>query len=312
MALQRTGDQLKDVVILKGVTPVADKELGRGAYGRVFTVKYCGLQCAAKEIHSILVEGVSDEEKAKIKSSFIRECFHCSLIRHPNIVQFLGVYYPKEQSEFPIMVMELMDKSLTTFIEENKTNITLYTKISILHGVTLGLCYLHAQDPPIVHRDLSSNNVLLTNHLIAKISDLGLAKMIQSDSRRTNSRLTTAPGTLHFMPPEALDSNPVYGPPVDVFSFAVITLHLFSEEWPIPLNQVKLDPKTKVLIALSEIDRRQNYLDKIPRKVISLKELVEECLSNDPADRPPIEVVCEKIDNFAVWTILFSSTTYKN
>ena len=115
--------------------------------------------------------------------------------------------------------------------------------MSILYDVCLGLSYLHGRDPPVIHRDLSSNNVLLTSHLVAKISDLGLARMIQADSKQTRSRLTTAPGTLHFMPPEMLDEDdPVYGTPVDMFSFAGIALHVFSEEWPTPTASKKRDP----------------------------------------------------------------------
>ena len=293
-------DQLKDVT-LKGVVRI-NKDLGRGSYCKVFAVKYCGLLCAAKEIHQILTEGVNEEEKQAIKSSFIRECHHCSIIRHPNIVQFMGVWYSTEQSDLPIMVMELMEQSLSSFIEKNATKISIETKISILHDVSLGLSYLHARDPPVVHRDLSSNNVLLTDHLRAKISDLGLAKIIKADSKRmtSRSRLTTAPGTLHFMPPETLDEeNPVYGTPVDVFSFAVIAVHLFSEEWPSPAPAVKQDTKTKALIALSEKERRQRYLDKMTVDAM-LKKLVENCLENDPNDRPAMEVVCEKIEKLKV------------
>jgi len=291
-------DQLKDVT-LKNVVR-ANKDLGRGSFCKVFAVKYCGLLCAAKEIHSILTEGVSEEDKQAIKNSFIRECHQCKVIRHPNIVQFMGVWYSSEQSDFPIMVMELMDQSLTSFIEKNVSKVAVDTKISILYDISLGLSYLHAQDPPIVHRDLSSNNVLLTDHLKAKISDLGLAKIIKPDSKNTPSRLTAAPGTLHFMPPETLDiRNPVYGTPVDVFSFAVITAHIFSEEWPTPAPAVKQDAVNKSLTALSEKERRQSYLDKIMVNT-ELKKLVESCLQNDPNDRPVIEVVCEKFEHLKV------------
>ena len=108
--------------------------------------------------------------------------------------------------------MELMDTGLTSFIAKNQSKITVKTKLSILHDVSLGLSYLHGRRPAVIHRDLSSNNVLLTSHLVAKISDLGMAKMIRADSKQTKSRLTTAPGTLHFMPPEALEEeDPVYG-----------------------------------------------------------------------------------------------------
>ena len=87
MASQDVLDQLKHLT-LKDVV-LLNEELGRGAYGKVFTVKYFGLPCAAKEIHSHLLDGVSPEEKKAIKDGFIRECYHSSLIRHPNIVQFM-------------------------------------------------------------------------------------------------------------------------------------------------------------------------------------------------------------------------------
>ena len=131
-------------------------------YGSVFTVKYGGVVCAAKKIHSILVdEDVSLEQKRTIKRQFVRECICCSGIRHPNIVQFLGVYYSGESS-LPIMVMELMDISLTSFIETNKSQIAIQTKMSILYDVSQGLSFLHNHQPQILHRDLSPNNVMLT------------------------------------------------------------------------------------------------------------------------------------------------------
>ena len=301
MASRDLTDQLKDLT-LEDVIP-QNKELGRGAYGKVFTVKYLGLPCAAKEIHSLLIDGVSLEEKKAIKDGFIRECYHSSLIRHPNIVQFMGVYYAKPsdpRADLPIMVMELMDTSLTSFIENNQSKIAMKTKLSILHDVSLGLSYLHGRRPAVIHRDLSSNNVLLSGrgNLVAKISDLGTAKMVRADSKQTKSRLTTAPGTLHFMPPEALDEeDPVYGTPVDVFSFGGITLHLYSEKWPTPSGPKKRDPKTNKLVALSEAQRRQPYLDKIPGEVTALKEIMIRCLDDDAHERPPIKEVSELIES---------------
>ena len=302
MAAEDLSDRLKDLTLEDVI--LLNKELGRGAYGKVFSVKYLGLPCAAKEIHSLLLDGVSPEDKKAIKDGFIRECYHSSLIRHPNIVQFMGVYYAK-QSDLPIMVMELMDTSLTSFIENNQSKIAIKTKLSILHDVSLGLSYLHGRRPAVIHRDLSSNNVLLTSHLVAKISDLGTAKMIRADSKQTKSRLTTAPGTLHFMPPEALEEdNPVYDTPIDVFSFAGITVHLFSEEWPTPSAQKKRDPETKKLVALSEPQRRLQYLDKIPGEVTALKEMMIRCLDDDADERPPIKEVSEMIESLKASYIL--------
>ena len=69
-------------------------------------------------------------------------------------------------------------------------------KLSILVDVSRGLWYLHSHNPPVIHRDLSPNNVLLTSQFVAKISDLGVAKVIEADSKKTKTR---APGTVDFI-----------------------------------------------------------------------------------------------------------------
>ena len=290
-----TGESIQGFV-LKGVTPLNRKELGRGAYGKVYEVKYCETVCAAKEIHSILIEEVGETERRLTIESFLRECRQCSMLRHPNVIQFLGVYYPTEagganRMRLPVMVMEMMADSLTSFVDKHE-KIPVHIKYSIVHDVSLGLCYLHNHDPPIVHRDLSPNNVLLTAHHVAKISDLGVAKVIKADSRKT---MTKAPGTVDFMPPESLDDTPEYGPPMDVFSLAGIILHTFNQQWPRPSNNVKFDPKTRKMVALSEVERRQQYLDKMIGEAEVLRPLVEECLDYDPIVRPTIATVCERI-----------------
>ena len=218
------------------------------------------------------------------------------MLRHPNVIQFLGVYYPNgadgaNRIRLPVMVMEMMADSLTSFVDKHE-KIPVHIKYSIVHDVSLGLCYLHNHDPPIVHRDLSPNNILLTAHHVAKISDLGVAKVIKVDSRKT---MTKAPGTVDFMPPESLDDTPEYGPPMDVFSFAGIILHTFNQQWPSPSKQVQFDPKTRKRVAMSEIERRQHCLDNMTGETTALRPLVEECLDDDPVVRPTIATVCKRI-----------------
>ena len=293
-----SGDDFQGLV-LNGVTPLDRDELGRGAYGRVYAIKYHGTICAAKEIHSILVEGVEQAQMQRTVQSFMRECRQCSTLRHPNVVQFLGVYYPSAEDgvcgriRLPVMVMEMLADSLTTLVDKHE-KIPVHIKFSIIHDVSLGLCYLHNHDPPIVHRDLSPNNILLTTHHIAKISDLGVAKVIKADSTKT---MTKAPGTADFMCPEALTDDPEYGPPMDVFSFAGIILHTFTQQWPHPTEQVQFDCKTRKMVAFSEVERRQQFLEKFGgrREAKVLRPLVEKCLDNDPAIRPTIAAVSEEI-----------------
>ena len=289
--------QLKRVT-LKKVVPL-NKELGRGSYASVFTVKHNEVIYAAKKIHSILIEDVSMEEKQRIKDDFIQECLCCSNIQHPNIVQFVGVYFQSDQSNFPILVMELMHTSLTKLIDNNKSKISFRTKISILHDVLLGLNFLHNHKPQILHRDLSPNNIMLTIELVAKIGDLGVAKVVRAGSKEATSKLKltrAVPGTPDFMPPEAMTVDSVYSTPIDIFSFGGITLYVFSEEWPTPSEPKMIDPGTKKLVALSETKRREQYLKKITGKAVELRKMIEQCLDDDPDKRPSIQEMSAIID----------------
>ena len=250
--------------------------IGRGTYGRVIKVYVHETLCAAKEVHPALVEpNVSAEESETIIKSFCEECIKASRIHHPNVVQMLGIHWPATpQAKLPWLVMEMMQTSLKSFLEEHEQGkIPLHFKLSILVDVAQGLEFLHGQD--IIHRDLSSNNVLLTKHLIAKIADLGVAKVIQENKMKTH---TQAPGTMHFMPPEALKNRPHYGKPVDVFSLACVTLHVMSHQWPEAKNLLPEGTMT----ALTEIERRDEYITFCTQS--ALRELVELCLHNKPEE----------------------------
>jgi len=131
------GEKFKKLT-LNGIKPLTH-ELGRGAYGRVYQVKYRGVPFAAKEVHSTLLEYAG---ASRLRENFERECIRCSELTHPNIVHFMGVYFPNRGS-LPVMVMELMNESLTKYVE--KSNISLKRKISILHDVAEGLTFLPLQ-----------------------------------------------------------------------------------------------------------------------------------------------------------------------
>jgi len=252
--------------------------LGRGAYGRVVEVYVHGMLCAAKEIHPNLVESVTLAEREIIKQKFRTECHNTSRIHHPNVVQVLGTHHPSPEAQLPWLVMERMETSLTSFLEQD--HIPHHIKFSMLVDVSQGLEFLHSQN--IIHRDLSSNNVLLTKHCIAKIADLGVAKVL--DYNQTTKVHTQIPGTLPFMPPETMSIEPCYGKPVDVFSLACITLHVMSHQWPQPKDLLQ-----DSLVARTEVQRREHYLELCAPS--SLRLLVKSCLHNEPVERPKIAAV---------------------
>ena len=171
---------------------------------------------------------------------------------------------------------------------EKYGNIPLNVKLSILDEVCLGLRYLHSRNPPIVHRDLTPNNILLGYHLEAKISDLGVAKVVRSDNQKTMTKL---PGTPDFMPPEALSIRPVYGPPLDVSSYAGVILNVTTQLWPQPTDRNQLNPDTDMWETVSEVKRRKQYLDKMTGGAEDLKPLVMSCLNDSSKKRPQVTEV---------------------
>ena len=129
-----------------------------------------------------------------------------------------------------------------------------------------------------------------------KIGDLGTARLV--DPRR-QSQMTKAPGTVDFMPPEALEdmSSVRYGRELDVFSFGCVMLHTLSHQWPTPLQAVITDPVTYEMKPRSEVERRRSYFDRIDRSKLGvLIPLIESCLSNLPKNRASIVTLCERLE----------------
>ena len=190
-----------------------------------------------------------------------------------------------DQNQLPVMVMEKMQLNLRGLVEQcNNIPIPLNVQLSILNDVCCGLSYLHGRNPPIVHRDLTPNNILLGHDLKAKISDLGIAKVLSNDPQAT---MTQIPGTVDFMPPECFQDKPRYGLPLDVFSYGGVILYTTTQQWPTPNRSwVRIDSgKTEYL---SGSQRRQHHLDNMTGGATNLKPLVISCLDNNPENRPKV------------------------
>ena len=257
---------------------VTDRELGRGSYATVLELEYMGLKCAGKKIHEVLLKQGDTSYCAR---RFEEECRLLSQVRHPNIVQFLGVYF-QQGVRAPILVMEFLPTNFTSCIEQYGILLK-EISYSILHDVALGLCYLHSQYPPIIHRDLSSNNVLLTPNMTAKISDLGVARILNLTPLQV-SRMTQTPGTPAYMPPEVMVANPKYDTSVDEFSYGIMMIHMFSGQWPEPqVGPIRIEGGK--LIPVTEAERRELFLKAI-EDGHPLMDLIHRCINNDPQLRP--------------------------
>ena len=262
---------------LTGVT-VTDRELGHGSYATVLELEYMGLKCAGKKIHELLLR---QGDASYTVCRFEEECRLLSQIRHPNVVQFLGVYF-QQGVRAPILVMEFLPTNLTSCIDQYGI-LPKEISYSILHDMALGLCYLHSQTPAIIHRDLSSNNVLLTPNMTAKISDLGVARILNLTPLQV-SRMTQTPGTPAYMPPEVMVANPKYDTSVDEFSYGIMMIHMFSGRWPEPqIGQIRTEQGR--MIPVSEAERREVFLQAIGNDH-PLMDLIQRCINNDTQLRP--------------------------
>ena len=270
---------------------LTDKKLGHGSYATVLELEYMGLKCAGKKIHELLLE---QGDACYTVCRFEEECRLLSQVRHPNIVQFLGVYF-QEGVRAPILVMEFLPTNLTSCIGQYGI-LPKEISYSILHDVALGLCYLHSQTPPIIHRDLSSNNVLLTPNMTAKISDLGVARILNLTPLQV-SRMTQTPGTPAYMPPEVMVANPKYDTSVDEFSYGIMMIHMFSGRWPEPqVGPIRIEGGK--LIPVTEAERRE-ILFKAIKNDHPLMDLIHKCINNDPQQRPHASEIVRQVSQIA-------------
>ena len=271
------------------------REVGHGSYAVVKELEYHGLKCVGKKIHSILLESATPHEKAAMLERFAAECELLSGLHHPCIIQFLGVWF-EQGSRLPVLVMEYLHTTLSACLERYGV---LPEEISygILRDVALGLRYLHERSPPIIHRDLSANNVLLTSNMNAKLSDLGVAKILNlTPAQMTQMTQTKAPGTPCYMPPEALTAKPKYTTKIDVYSYGVLIIHTLCGRWPLPGEAFRPDPRNPdAIIPASEVERRAEYLQEIGNDH-PLMAMIHQCLSNIPARRPEAPVLFDQVN----------------
>ena len=251
--------------------------LGHGSYGDVVEVEYSGKKYAAKKYRHVAVKnqiGVFGREHEILARS-----------RHHNIVPYYGVCTLSPDNT-TVIVMERMEMNLSVYLEDkNNVIMTLQCKLQILHDVARGLHYLHTQKPAIIHRDLTATNVLLNSKGVAKIGDFGNSCMVDLT---TPELLTSNPGTLDYMPQEALEGG-AYNTTLDVFSFGHLSIYVVLQHRPYPLLRHIYREHGK-LIPRTEMDRRAAYLDETKSKLGGdqhpLYSTIIRCLQDEPNMRP--------------------------
>ena len=291
--------------VLSGVTQTG-KTLGEGSYGCVEELSVSGLICAGKRMYNTLID--SDNEGAdRMIEKYYDECQLLSSLRHPNIVQFLGICFletqPTATVNLPVLVMEMLQGSLDDLLE-NTPDIPLAKKCSILQDVARGLVYLHGRSPAVIHRDLTARNVLLNSAMVAKIADMGNSRIVDIQPGQLSRTMTTGvPGTIVYMPPEAFEVPPKYGPNLDMFSFGHLALFTVTQQFPGDLlPSTYQDQHSRRLIPRNEIERRSRYMDSL-RTMLGrshgLVQLITQCLDYTPSARPTASQAMDRLQHIS-------------
>ena len=257
-ALGQQSQQESHWLVQRREIELTEEEKGRGGWAAVKVANFRGTRVAAKCFYQqILVSRYN-------RQLFNREMNMAARLRHPNLVQFIGASLEGE----PIILTELMTTSLRAELEKGPIEHAQITSIGL--DVARALNYLHLMQPhPIIHRDISSANVLLDplpgNGWKAKVSDYGSVNLLRE-------LRTVGPGSPVYAAPEA--SVPAeQSPKMDIFSFGVLLIEMLSDEFPAE-------------------DARQRLLDSIDHA--GYLNLIGRCLREQKEERPSAnEIIAE-------------------
>ena len=276
----------------RNVRLLKNDDLGSGSYGVVCKAMWGQRLCAAKLLHPIFFHS-NDPGIVTTRRRFEQECRFLNDMKHPHIVEYLGTSHDPD-SGLLVLLMELMDESLTHFLERSQQALAFHIEVDLCHDIAQALAYIHSKD--IIHRDLSGNNVLLLAGR-AKITDFGQSKLFDANRRMTP--LTMCPGTLAYMPPEALREPPVYSKKIDCFSFGVLQIQIMTRQFPDPGPAMRVvedsrSPTGTMNMPVLDSERRKPHIDLIDPTHTLLPTALD-CLSYLEKDRPSAQDLCRQL-----------------
>ena len=250
--------------------------LGSGLYGEVYKADCDQLPCAAKILHN-------HPDRDTILNKIEQERALLGSIRHPYIAHFLDITLDPETKQ-PVLLMELLDESLTALLERSQPQpLAYHIQVDISHDMALAVAYLHSKN--IIHRDLSSNNVLIIAGRRAKVTDFCMFGIDVSDADNhapIMTSLTEQPKCLDYMPPEALRKPPNHTKKLDCYSEGVIMMQICTLRPP-------------------ERAERMNHMELISSTHPFLP-IINKCFNTEEKDRPSAADVCDSLSKLKAAT----------
>ncbi|KAJ9190206.1 hypothetical protein P3X46_001432 [Hevea brasiliensis] len=276
---------------LKSATDNFHKELGRGGFGSVFEGSLRdGTKVAVKRL----------DRSGQGKKEFLAEVKTIGSIHHISLVRLVGFCAEKSHK---LLVYEYMSNgSLDKWIFNKNSESTLEWKIrkKIILNIAKGLAYLHEDcKMRIAHLDIKPQNILLDCKFDAKLSDFGLARLIDRDQSQV---ITQTRGTRGYMAPEWLSRK--ITEKVDVYSFGIVILEIICGRKNLDLSQPEEDDY--LLLPIVKQKAEENQLTELVDKCTNMQQFIEEavemiriailCLHNDPTKRPSMSNVVKILE----------------
>ncbi|CAN1340795.1 Serine/threonine-protein kinase EDR1 [Linum perenne] len=249
------------------------EQIGEGSCGTVYHALWYGSDVAVKVFSK-------QEYSEDVILSFRQEVSLMKRLRHPNVLLFMGAVASPQRL---CIVTEFLPRgSLFRLLQRNTTKLDWRRKVSMALDIARGMNYLHHYNPPIIHRDLKSSNLLVDKNWTVKVGDFGLSRL----KHETFLSTKTGKGTPQWMAPEVI-RNERSDEKCDIYSFGIILWELATEKIPWEnLNSMQ------VIGAVGFMDQRLE----IPKEVDpSWASIIESCCRSDPNSRPTFQELMEKL-----------------
>ncbi|KAL6845333.1 hypothetical protein ACP4OV_024828 [Aristida adscensionis] len=267
--------------------------LGEGGYGVVYKGRLVnGTEVAVKKI----LNNVGQAEK-----EFRVEVEAIGHVRHKNLVRLLG--YCVEGIHRMLVYEYVNNGNLEQWLHgamSQNGGLSWEQRIKILLGTAKALAYLHeAIDPKVVHRDIKSSNILIDDEFNSKVSDFGLAKLLNSDKSHINTRVM---GTYGYVAPEYANSG-MLNEKSDIYSFGVVLLESVTARDPVdyskPADEVNLVEWLKTMVSSKRAEEvvDPNLEIKPPKRALKRAILVGlKCVDPDADKRPKMSHVVQMLE----------------
>lgn len=255
--------------------------VGSGSFGEVTRASWMGIQVAVKRIR------VRDPVDPAIVRDFQSELDILSKVRHTNCILFMGAC--SCPPELMIVTEYAKRGSLFELLHNKQELLDWRLRLRIAFEAATGVLYLHTRQIPIVHRDLKSENILLTENYTVKICDFGMARL-KLHSTHIETQHANA-GTPAWMAPEVLRGEH-FDEKADVYSFSIILWEILyrKEPWA--------DKKPlQILSLVGLMGQRLDLTQYDPQCPPAFVSLIRECWNHQPQARPDFAQIVHRLQN---------------